>query len=684
MTDDMLICPHCGKENLPQATRCVHCGMLLDSLFKIEGLEGPSETYAPFGEPDDENIGDALNAFRMEAEGDEQPASEMTAKEGRDQDAYEELPPEEPTPAEDGQEQKVPDWLQRIRERAQQEEDASGDLAKKVSALDETSAAASQSQVDGEFTAWIDRIREQARRESLAPAAPAPQTEGEVPDWLQRVRELHEPEAFSEEEELTEAPPPEDFHVIPEPGTEPVDLRAEIPLTDNLQESGQSPETEKEPTEPVAVEPAEGAVHAAETEGAAAPEQETGEAAPAEMEAEALPEAGILPAESQAESAILPEALPTEDQIAETEALPETEPGQEAEPIEPVEPVEEAAQSVHAGTDQTGEAQILVAAAALLPEEAEEKAAQTGGVDADLLRLRSLREQADQLREMLAQEGKPPAPRKPIEVGGRGLQRFIMAALLLAAVIGTILIAPASRAGSQPTSAAGSAFVDRLEDLDAEDSVLVVLDYQAAASSELEQLAAPVLQKLTRQNADWQAITTHPNGIWLYAQLTARARLVSPPTVTFLPGGGLGLLHLTLNNPYPALFADYPALLPEPSAGLRTYNAILLLTDSGASLQTWMEQVQPWPSAGVILVISAHQEAATLLPYYDSGQIGGFLAGIQQVLPDEGAPGSNAGANTSFRAYQVGMIIMAVLLLLGMLTKAEMDSDSLLEKDEEA
>jgi len=40
MTEDhseLNLCPNCGKENLPMATRCVHCGAEMESLFTISG-----------------------------------------------------------------------------------------------------------------------------------------------------------------------------------------------------------------------------------------------------------------------------------------------------------------------------------------------------------------------------------------------------------------------------------------------------------------------------------------------------------------------------------------------------------------------------------------------------------------------------------------------------------------------
>ena len=61
MNAEMITCPHCGKENLPQATRCVHCGEDLDEVFKIEGVENiPLPSEGP-----DVSVSELLQAFRQ-------------------------------------------------------------------------------------------------------------------------------------------------------------------------------------------------------------------------------------------------------------------------------------------------------------------------------------------------------------------------------------------------------------------------------------------------------------------------------------------------------------------------------------------------------------------------------------------------------------------------------------------
>jgi hypothetical protein len=94
-----------------------------------------------------------------------------------------------------------------------------------------------------------------------------------------------------------------------------------------------------------------------------------------------------------------------------------------------------------------------------------------------------------------------------------------------------------------------------------------------------------------------------------------------------------------------------------------------------------MEQINPWLPAGTLLFVASHQEAVGLSVYYDSAQIGGYLAGMSDftVLLGDGTP--SGAPLTSHRAYQVGLLVMMMLLLLGMVLKADQDVDRQFESE---
>ena len=69
------------------------------------------------------------------------------------------------------------------------------------------------------------------------------------------------------------------------------------------------------------------------------------------------------------------------------------------------------------------------------------------------------------------------------------------------------------------------------------------------------------------------------------------------------------------------------------------------------------------------------QTAPMLAPYYDSGQITGYLAGLEDRA-GEGAESAYFPA----RVFQVGLLVLLVLLLLGMIVKADQDTFQQIEK----
>ena len=207
------------------------------------------------------------------------------------------------------------------------------------------------------------------------------------------------------------------------------------------------------------------------------------------------------------------------------------------------------------------------------------------------------------------------------------------------------------------------------------EAVLVVFDYQASTSAELEVGVVEVLKRLTDKSANLTLQTTQVSGLWLTDSLHQRPGLSNLPKVDFVPGSTLGMLIQTLEMPAnPVITAA--ATTDKQGSGLLSYKRILLVSDSSASIRDWMEQINPWLPAGTLLVIAPHQESVGLSVYYDSAQIGGYLAGMSDFSVLSANQDSYEAPLASYRAYQVGLLIMIMLLLLGMVLKADQDVDS--------
>ncbi len=137
-SDQLRICPHCGQQNSIFSLICINCGQELDDIFEIEGLENsPTESL------DDQSLETMLHSL------DENPL--LSQKE----DAQEDAPAEEADELEkqDDTEETIPSWLDKVRQRAK-DEDPAGDFAKASKAADEK-----RGQVDQAFDQVLRRIR---------------------------------------------------------------------------------------------------------------------------------------------------------------------------------------------------------------------------------------------------------------------------------------------------------------------------------------------------------------------------------------------------------------------------------------------------------------------------------------------------------------------------------------------
>lgn len=679
MTEDhseLNLCPLCGKENLPMATRCVHCGAEMESLFTISG-----QTQLPDGEPED-SLPDIIEEIRND------PALQ-TPK------AIEPNPEQQPADQIDESvldREQLPDWLIKVRERAQEEEDAIGDLASGTIAMDAARSEEASAGVEGEFNAWINRIREKSQQENSIRARQVPnqnQDPDQVPEWLQRIRALRpQPEEDITHEVKTS---PAYLDDLPREWTDEAldELRRQALAEDFEQEtepiSDSKPQSDVELSAAPAMEaPGESPVEGQEQIGEDfhnMPDDEDGNSEPISEEDLSL----SLEAENEiaAEETLETEAIhaveeepdaQAEEALEETgENLPEldnTQP-EEAETIE-----DEAKQVAPEGDlveletsespeQSEPESAALEDEAKPLPQETEaeleeEQPSDSAAVPPDLLLLRDQQDRANLLAALIEEEGRVTAGKQPSRKPSGRAGRLAVALLLLLGLIVSILIGPAALPPESSKSLAALALDDRIQEFAEGTKVLVVLDYQAAASRELESLAAPLLGQLHSQNIQLEFLTTQPSGLFLAESLFKQAGLPEHTRVTFLPGSYLSLISSAASVP----IADAgDGVVKE----LHSFKLVLLVSDSSDNIRAWLEQIAPWNPTTQFGAVTTQMEAPLLSPYFDSGQLAGYAAGIAE---------GNISSQTTFnyRAYRVGLLLMLVMLLLGMISKGEADA----------
>ncbi len=674
MTEDhaeLNLCPNCGKENLPMATRCVHCGSDMESLFTIFGQSQDPDEQSEDSLPD--IIEEIRNDPSLKTPAEVAPIPEIQPAEQIDESLL--------------NSEELPDWLAKVRERAQEEEDAIGDLASSTIAMDVARSEEASAGVEEEFNAWINRIREKSQQENSVRARQLPddsEDPDQVPDWLQRIRALR-PQS---EEEITHEVKTNPSYVDEMPREWTDEALEEL----RRQALAEDQEQETEPLTPAST-------ISDERELPAEPEMEE-LSEPVQKEPELLEEDfHNIPDDEEELQELLPEddlshSSEAEETIAE-EAMEDTpEPGEIVAPQdEPDTLVKEALEEPGQGIPQQGdiqpeepepeesvsekvpeEAPIEPVELELSPEEQdkepeeEEQPTDSAAVPPDLLLLRDQQNRASLLASLIEQEGRVTAGKQAIQKpSGRG-GRLAVALLLLIGLVVSILIGPAAMPADAPKSIPAIALSDQIQTLTENDEVLIVLDYQAATSRELEALAAPLLEQLHTQGANLAFLTTQPSGLFLAQSLLEQAGLAEDTQVEYLPGSYLSLISRAMN---PAISDGQGAL--SQVQDLRSFRLVLLVSDSADNIRGWLEQIAPWIESLNFAAVTTQMEAPVLLPYFDSGQLVGYAAGIAD---------GNIGSQPvfSYRAYRVGLLLMLVMLLLGMISKGEADA---IQREEE-
>jgi hypothetical protein len=286
---------------------------------------------------------------------------------------------------------------------------------------------------------------------------------------------------------------------------------------------------------------------------------------------------------------------------------------------------------------------------------------------ADLILLRDQRERAQVLSNIIEQEGRRTLSVLHEKKPQSKLGRLILALLLIAGIVISLILGPAQGI-SMPESPAAALFGEKLSQLGSGDLVLVVLDYQAASSTEIEALTTPILKTLQDKEVEIRLVTAQPNDLWLASALFNED--ADMPEVEFVPGGILGYLAFSVGSKTAWGATPIEKVVSNGRDMFSKSDHILLVSDSFEFLRSWLEQIAPWHADVPVAVISTGTNNAVLLPYFESKQLQGYLAGLVDS-PDQIA---------HQRAWQVGVLLMMIVLILGIITKLDADATHREEK----
>jgi hypothetical protein len=289
---------------------------------------------------------------------------------------------------------------------------------------------------------------------------------------------------------------------------------------------------------------------------------------------------------------------------------------------------------------------------------------------------------AAHLERLISTETETLAVRKSQPLSGR-VMRWIIAALLIFVIVVPIAtglqVTPASAVYPPETKA----MVGLINDLQPDAPVLVVFDYEPALSGELEAAAAPVIDHLISMGARLTFISTTPTGPALAERFMrgtqSGSNYVSGQqyvNLGYLAGGPAGVLDFANDPPGTASLAysedpavnEKPAWVMPPLANIHAlsdFYLIIVLTDSADTARVWIEQAGPVLVGRPMAMVISAQAEPMLLPYYDSGQIKGMVTGLAGGKAYEQVTGRAGLGNSYWNAFSAGLLTAELLIVGG-------------------
>jgi hypothetical protein len=290
--------------------------------------------------------------------------------------------------------------------------------------------------------------------------------------------------------------------------------------------------------------------------------------------------------------------------------------------------------------------------------------------------------QAELLHRLVEEEQREARPRAAAKPRPSVLRWVVAAALLLAVGIPGVLGFPAM---ALPAFAPRDlAFLVGVVDAVATDRpALVVFDYEAGATGEMEAVAGPLLSHLMARGIPIATLSTRPGGSVLAERLMALegaghnyVRGEDFVHLGYLPGGPAAV-QLFAASPREAVTSgflepdvlttiwDSPVLAEV--AQLSDFTLMAVVTSGSEDARVWIEQTDPYlGESPLVTVVSAGSEPL-VRPYYESSdpKLNGILSGLTSAVAYEQRLGRPGLAHDRWSSYGLGLLAAEVLIVLG-------------------
>ncbi|MBG0771217.1 MAG: hypothetical protein H0S82_05880, partial [Anaerolineaceae bacterium] len=273
-------------------------------------------------------------------------------------------------------------------------------------------------------------------------------------------------------------------------------------------------------------------------------------------------------------------------------------------------------------------------------------------------------DQADLLTTVITNEkAYHPVSKRIYNVGVQWINMLFL--LVLVVGISLALFSGGVVGLAQPQPSAGvTALVDWADALPEDTDLLLVFDYQPAYASEMVLVAEPILTGLAERVGQLYVASSVASSPLLAADLLADLGL-DYADIGYFPMASYGAYGIATG----LSTGETAAGMPEPVRAMleNDCDAILVLSDNFEGAQTWIEQITARAPETPLGVLATSQAAPLLKPYFETGQIVGVVSGFSDAVALADLAASDSDLPQRWLAYQVGVVLLMVTLILGAL-----------------
>lgn len=275
------------------------------------------------------------------------------------------------------------------------------------------------------------------------------------------------------------------------------------------------------------------------------------------------------------------------------------------------------------------------------------------------------RNQVDLLRQLLTEERRPPAVVTPLRKRDLPSPLRIVLGFLLLAVVVIGLFLPAQVETELPEPPAVLPVHGAISEA-ANRPVLVAFEYTPAMAGEMSPQAVTLLTELAAQNSPVMLVSQSAAGLTIAEEIAQAINGLSAETLALVPGEAVGLRQLG------SCIADQAgcatlygqSLTDEQSAALENLGLVLVFAAERDGLVSWMEQVSP--QVEVPLVAGVTQALAPVaMPYFNSDQVQGLMAGFPAMVAYEQAAGQKGPQSEIVWAVTLAQWVAVAALIVG-------------------